>query len=39
MVASTAASYVYGGTSFVIRGNLYQKQKGDPSVSENMRYL
>lgn len=39
MLASVATSYVYGATSFVIRGTLYEKRAGDPSVSENMRYL
>lgn len=39
MAASTAASYAYGGTNFVIGGNLYQKQAGDASIKENMRYL
>lgn len=39
MVASTVTSYAYGGTNFIIGGNLYQKKAGDPSIKENMRYL
>jgi hypothetical protein len=39
MVAATTASYAYGGTSFIIGGNLYEKRAGDLSIMENMRYL
>jgi len=39
MAAATAASYTYGGTSFIVGGVLYQKREGDPSITANMRYL